>query len=68
MFKTHNKRFKQISQSSKEGKRKCYIKTNDENIGKFDSRSDEGIFLGYLPKKKGPHMLQSQTAQNCAKI
>lgn len=25
---------------------KCYIK-RDEDIGKFDARSDEGIFLGY---------------------
>ena len=26
---------------------KCYIKRVDDNIGKFDSRKDEGIFLGY---------------------
>jgi hypothetical protein len=25
----------------------CYIKNNDENIGKYDDRADEGIFLGY---------------------
>jgi hypothetical protein len=31
---------------------KCYIKTDEYNLGKFDSRSDEGIFLGYSPNKK----------------
>ena len=32
---------------------KCYIKNNDENLGKFDARADEGIFLGYASKSKG---------------
>ena len=31
---------------------KCYIKWMDKNMGKFDSRSDEGIFLGYSCKRK----------------
>ena len=31
---------------------KCYIKRIDENLGKFDARSDEGIFLGYASTKK----------------
>jgi len=31
---------------------KCYIKNLDDNLGKFDARSDEGIFLGYAPNKK----------------
>jgi len=31
---------------------KCYIKRDEYNLGKFDSRSDEGIFLGYSPNKK----------------
>jgi hypothetical protein len=31
---------------------KCYIKRDEDNLGKFDSRSDEGIFLGYSPNKK----------------
>jgi hypothetical protein len=31
---------------------KCYIKRLDENLGKFDARSDEGIFLGYAYNKK----------------
>jgi len=31
---------------------KCYIKRDDENLGKFDSRIDEGIFLGYSLRRK----------------
>jgi hypothetical protein len=31
---------------------KCYIKNDEENLGKFDPRSDEGIFLGYSSNKK----------------
>jgi hypothetical protein len=31
---------------------KCYIKNDEDNLGKFDPRSDEGIFLGYSPNKK----------------
>jgi hypothetical protein len=31
---------------------KCYIKSLDENLGKFDARSYEGIFLGYASNKK----------------
>ena len=27
---------------------KCYILNDRENLGKFDAKSDEGIFLGYL--------------------
>jgi hypothetical protein len=32
---------------------KCYIKNNDETIGKYDDRDDEGIFLGYATNSKG---------------
>jgi transposase InsO family protein len=32
---------------------KCYIKNNDENLGKYDDRDDEGIFLGYSTNSKG---------------
>jgi hypothetical protein len=32
---------------------KCYIKNNDKNIGKYDDRVDEGIFLGYATNSKG---------------
>lgn len=31
---------------------KCYIKRVNDTLGKFDARSDEGIFLGYSPTKK----------------
>ena len=31
---------------------KCFIKNSDENLGKFDARVDEGIFLGYASKSK----------------
>ena len=31
---------------------KCYIKRVDENLRKFDARSNEGIFLGYSPTQK----------------
>ena len=27
---------------------KCYILNDRENLGKFDAKSDEGIFLGYF--------------------
>lgn len=32
---------------------KCYIKNNDENLGKYDDRADEVIFLGYAAESKG---------------
>ena len=32
--------------------RKCYIKREYNKIGKFDSRVDEGIFVGYSWNKK----------------
>jgi hypothetical protein len=32
---------------------KCYIKNNDENLGKYDDRANEGIFLGYATNSKG---------------
>ena len=31
---------------------KCYIKRNEDDLGKFDSRTNEGIFLGYSSTKK----------------
>lgn len=31
---------------------KCYIRRDEDNLGKFDSRVDEGIFLGYSTKSK----------------
>ena len=32
---------------------KCYIKNNDDHLGKFDGRADEGILLGYATNSKG---------------
>ena len=32
---------------------KCYIKNNDEHLGKYDDRADEGVFLGYATNSKG---------------
>ena len=31
---------------------RCYININEDDLGKFDSRTDEGIFLGYSSSKK----------------
>ena len=31
---------------------KCYIKRNEDDIGNFDPRTDEGIFLRYSSTKK----------------
>ena len=31
---------------------KCYIKREGDNIGRFESRTDEGIFLGYSSTKR----------------
>ncbi|MBO1694903.1 hypothetical protein HJW54_21960, partial [Bacteroides uniformis] len=31
---------------------KCFIKNNDEKLGKFEPRSDEGILLGYSSSSK----------------
>ena len=30
----------------------CYIKRNKDDLGKFDSKIDDGIFLGYSSAKK----------------
>ena len=32
--------------------RKCYIKREDKEMGKFDSHVDEGNFVGYSRKRK----------------
>ena len=31
---------------------KCYIKTNDDHLGKFQNKIDEGIFLGYSTERR----------------
>jgi len=33
-------------------RRKCYIKNNDEKLGKLEPRADEGILLGYSHHSK----------------
>ena len=40
--------------------RKCYIK-RDDDIGKFDPRSDKGIFLGYSLKIKAYRCFNHRT-------
>lgn len=30
---------------------KCYIRKDEDNLGKFDNRVDEGIFFGYSTKR-----------------
>ena len=40
--------------------RKCYVK-RDDDIGKFDSRSDEGMFLGYSLKIKSYRCFNQRT-------
>jgi hypothetical protein len=40
---------------------KCYIKNNDEHLGKFDSRANEGIFLGYATNSKGYRFFKKRT-------
>ena len=32
---------------------KCYIKRNEDDLGKFESRTDEGIFFGIFIHQKG---------------
>ena len=41
---------------------RCYILINEKsNIGKFDSRSDEGIFLGYSDRSKAYQVFNKHT-------
>ena len=39
----------------------CYILKNRENVRKFDTRSDEGIFLGYSSTSKAYRVLNKRT-------
>ena len=39
----------------------CFILKNRENVGKFDSRSDEGIFLGYSFTSKAYRVYNKRT-------
>jgi hypothetical protein len=40
---------------------KCYILRDRENLGKFDSKSDEGIFLGYSTKSRAYRVFNKRT-------
>jgi hypothetical protein len=31
---------------------KCHIKRNEDNLGKFDSKTDEGVFIVYVSGSK----------------
>ena len=39
----------------------CFILKDRENVGKFDSRSDEGIFLGYSSTSKTCRVYNKRT-------
>ena len=40
----------------------CYILRDGENLGKFDAKSDRGIFLSYFTKSKA-YRIQNQNSQ-----
>ena len=39
----------------------CFILKDKENVGKFDSRNDEGIFLGYSSLSKAYRVYNKNT-------
>ena len=39
----------------------CFILKDRENVGKFDSRSDEGIFMGYSSTSKAYRVYNKRT-------
>ena len=39
----------------------CFILKDRENVGKFSSRSDEGIFLGYSSTSKAYRVYNKRT-------
>ena len=39
----------------------CFILKDRENVGKFDSRNDEGIFLGYFFTSKAYRVYNERT-------
>ena len=41
----------------------CFILKDKENVGKFDSRSDEGIFLGYSSTSKDYRVYNKRTVK-----
>ena len=40
---------------------KCYILNDRENFGKFDAKSDEGIFLGYSTNNRAYRVYNKRT-------
>jgi hypothetical protein len=40
---------------------KCYILCDRENLGKFDPKSDEGIFLGYSSTSRAYRVFNKRT-------
>ena len=40
---------------------KCYILNDRENLGKFDAKSDEGIFLGYSTNSQAYRVYNEHT-------
>ena len=40
---------------------KCYILKDRENLGKFDAKSDEGIFLGYSTTNRAYRVFNKRT-------
>jgi hypothetical protein len=40
---------------------KCYILRDRENLGKFDTKSDEGIFLGYSTNSRAYKVFNKRT-------
>ena len=40
---------------------KCYILNNRENLGKFDAKSDEGIFLGHSTNSRAYRLYNKRT-------
>ena len=40
---------------------KCYILNDRENLGKFDAKSDEGIFLGYSTTNRAHRVFNKRT-------
>jgi hypothetical protein len=46
---------------------KCYIIRKDGRMGKFNSRVDKGILVGYSSTRKSIQVLQSKIKQSCGK-
>ena len=40
---------------------KCYILNDRENLGKFDAKSDKGIFLGYSTSSRAYRVYNKRT-------